>query len=35
MALFVYGLEIPIKYKCIGPEKAIIWDENSSKQKSE
>ena len=25
MALFVYGLEIPVKYKFIGPEKAIIW----------
>ena len=24
MALFVYGLEIPVKYKFIGPEKAII-----------
>ena len=25
MALFVYGLEIPVKYKFIGPEKAINW----------
>ena len=25
MALFVYGLEIPVKYKFIGPENAIIW----------
>ena len=25
MALFVYGLEIHVKYKFIGPEKAIIW----------
>ena len=23
--MFVYGLEIPVKYKFIGPEKAIIW----------
>ena len=25
MALFVYGLEIPVKYKVIGAEKAINW----------
>ena len=25
MAMFVYGLETPVKYKCIGPEKAINW----------
>ena len=25
MALFVYGLEIAVKYKFIGPEKAINW----------
>ena len=25
MALFVCGLEIPVKYKFIGPEKAVIW----------
>ena len=25
MALFVYGLEIPVKYKFIGPDKAINW----------
>ena len=25
MALFVYGLEILVKYKFIGPEKAINW----------
>ena len=23
--LFVYGLEIPVKYKFIGPEKSINW----------
>ena len=35
MALFVYGLEVPVKYKFIGPEKANQLDENPSKQKSE
>ena len=25
MALFVYGLEFPAKYKFIGPGKAINW----------
>ena len=31
MTMFVYGLEIPVKYKFIGPQ----LDENPSKQKSE
>ena len=35
MALFVYGLEIRVKYKFIGPEKAINWIKTQVKQKSE
>ena len=30
-----YGLEIPVKYKFIGPEKAINWMKTQVKQKSE